>query len=437
MANHTVSLLRYAKLPDIGWRRGKAIIGKTGKLTPDYMLIGKRNEKLKVYAPEGRYELRYFDGNRPRYKDVGNDPGEALEQLKQAQSELKLKNAAKDAGFVIPLPKQAKRKTLAEFGREFLEHKKSPSLGLSEDTINLYTAIVEEFVPVSGKTYSADVTEADVIRYCDVLDKRYSDRVRATRYKSLRGFLFYCEVEPKRLISASVHKRLKSYEKKKIRIYSGGEIATLLGVCDSYHHMLFMVALLTGMRDRELAHLLWQQVDFEANLIRLQDYVIQHKGKTITFKLKDGEARDIPIFPVLREQLLRWRKERPNSVFVLGTKKDRPNVKILDALKRKARKAGLNCGLCLGCAARRECHHFHTHYFRSSFASYALKRNDIRKVQEWMGHSDLATLAQYVGAADNCPAWLSDLYVLPETSSSAEEKMPSSISFPTFTTKKS
>ena len=435
MANETVTLLRYAKVPELGWRRGKAIIGKTGKVTPDYMLLGKRKNKRKVHAPEGHYQLRYFDGRLPRYKKLGNDPTEALDELQRAQQQLNLKNQAKTAGYIIPAPTPVKRKSLAEYGRGFLEQKRSPSLKLDEDTIKLYTVIVEEFVPLCGKTVPEDITEADVIRYCDELDKRYSDGVRARRYTSLRGFLFYCGLEPKRLITPSIHKRLKSYEKKKVRIYSGVELTALLAVCDPYHHALFMVALLTGLRDDELAHLLWQQVDFEANVIRLAGYEIHHKGKTIKFELKDREARNIPLFPLLRDELLRLRALRPNGVFVLGTKNDLPNVKILYALKSKARKAGLNCGFCRGCAARKECHRFHVHYFRSSFASYALKRNDIRKVMEWMGHSDLETLAQYIGVADNCPAWLANLYVLPDSSSKSEEVMPSSLGFPELSKK--
>lgn len=435
MANETVTLLRYAKVPELGWRRGKAIIGKTGKVTPDYMLLGKRKNKRKVHAPEGHYQLRYFDGRLPRYKKLGNDPTEALDELQRAQQQLNLKNQAKTAGYIIPAPTPVKRKSLAEYGRGFLEQKRSPSLKLDEDTIKLYTVIVEEFVPLCGKTVPEDITEADVIRYCDELDKRYSDGVRARRYTSLRGFLFYCGLEPKRLITPSIHKRLKSYEKKKVRIYSGAEFTALLAVCEPYHHALFMVALLTGLRDDELAHLLWQQVDFEANVIRLAGYEIHHKGKTIKFELKDREARNIPLFPLLRDELLRLRALRPNGVFVLGTKNDLPNVKILYALKSKARKAGLNCGFCRGCAARKECHRFHVHYFRSSFASYALKRNDIRRVMEWMGHSDLETLAQYIGAADNCPAWLANLYVLPDSSSNSEEAMPSSLGFPELSKK--
>ena len=430
MANETVTLLRSAKIPGLGWRRGQAIIGKTGRVKPDFMFLGRGKRKREVHAPDGHYVLCRYEGRLPRYKKLGNDPSEALDELQRAKSELKFKNAAKTAGYIIPTPAPVKRKSLVEYGREFLEQKRSPSLKLDEDTIKLYTVIVEEFVPLCGKTIPEDITEADVIRYCDELDKRYSDGVRARRYTSLRGFLFYCGLEPKRLITPSVHKRLKSYEKKKVRIYSGVELTALLAVCDPYHHALFMVALLTGMRDDELAHVLWQQVDFEANVIRLAGYEIQHKGKTIKFELKDREARDIPLFPQLRNELLRLRAFRPNAVFVLGTKNDLPNVKILYALKSKARKAGLNCGFCWGCAARRECHRFHVHYFRSSFASYALKRNDIRRVMEWMGHSDLETLAQYIGAADNCPGWLATLYVLPDSSSKSDETMPSSLGFP-------
>jgi hypothetical protein len=78
MANETVTLIRYAKIPVLGWRRGKAIIGKTGKVAPEYMLLGKGKDQRKVNAPEGHYELRYYEGRLRRYKKLGNDPTEAL-----------------------------------------------------------------------------------------------------------------------------------------------------------------------------------------------------------------------------------------------------------------------------------------------------------------------------------------------------------------------
>jgi len=53
MANETVTLLRSARIPGFGWRRGKAIIGKTGKVVPDYMLIGK-GEDRELHHPLAR-----------------------------------------------------------------------------------------------------------------------------------------------------------------------------------------------------------------------------------------------------------------------------------------------------------------------------------------------------------------------------------------------
>jgi hypothetical protein len=171
MANEMVALLRYAKVRGLGWRRGLAVIGKTGKVTPNQMLLGKQSNKQKVDAPDGHYVLRYFDGRLPRYKKLGNDPTEALDELSRARKNLKLKNAANAAGYIIPAPVPVKRKSLAEHGREFLEQKRSPSLKLAEDTIKLYTVVVEEFVTVCGKTLPEDITEADVIHYCNQLDK--------------------------------------------------------------------------------------------------------------------------------------------------------------------------------------------------------------------------------------------------------------------------
>jgi hypothetical protein len=196
-ANEQVTLLRYAKIPRLGWRRGKAIIGKTGKVKPDFMFLGRGREKKEFNAPEDYYVLRYFDGRLPRYKKLGNDPSEALDELQKAESELKLKNSAKAIGYIIPSPVPVKRKSLAEYGREFLEQKRSPSLKLNEDTIKLYTVIVEEFVRVCGKAVPEDITETDVIRYCDGLDKRYSDGVRARRYTRARTGPSPCALHPR------------------------------------------------------------------------------------------------------------------------------------------------------------------------------------------------------------------------------------------------
>jgi integrase len=66
----------------------------------------------------------------------------------------------------------------------------------------------------------------------------------------------------------------------------------------------------------------------------------------------------------------------------------------------------------------------------TSFASYALERNQIGKVQAWMGHSDLETLSKYVGLAESCPEWLAKLYEYKAAFSHEREAIPASIVFP-------
>jgi len=57
LANERVTLLRSAKIPELGWRRGQAVMGKTGKVKPDFMFLGRDKKKKEVHAPEGYYVL--------------------------------------------------------------------------------------------------------------------------------------------------------------------------------------------------------------------------------------------------------------------------------------------------------------------------------------------------------------------------------------------
>jgi hypothetical protein len=88
MAKSRIALLRCSNLLGIGFRRGKAVIDKYGNLT-HFMLIGKRGKKKKFYAPNGYYMLCYINDFMFRYKELGNDSDEALEEFKRAKKEFK------------------------------------------------------------------------------------------------------------------------------------------------------------------------------------------------------------------------------------------------------------------------------------------------------------------------------------------------------------
>jgi len=203
--NKTLSLIRYAKL-EKGWRRGAAVIGKTGKLKPNVMIFGG----AEVPCPDGRYQIVQYNGTKPIYTDLGNDPADAMAQYRAAESKQGVRLAAVRAGIEL-VEEDRTRKTVRRYAADFLEmHLALPHR--SEDSLKRYTVITETFIEQCKARYPEDVTKEDVIRWCGYLRREldYGPRTRADRYLSLRGFLRYCGIDPRKLIDWGTHNLLKS-----------------------------------------------------------------------------------------------------------------------------------------------------------------------------------------------------------------------------------
>ena len=84
-----------------------------------------------------------------------------------------------------------------------------------------------------------------------------------------------------------------------------------------------------------------------------------------------------------------------------GGKVDVPDGHLLRRLKVLARDAGLNCGSCKGCVARRECEHWFLHKFRATFITTLLRNGlDLRTMMSLSGHSDLESVMRYLRPAE-------------------------------------
>jgi len=62
--------------------------------------------------------------------------------------------------------------------------------------------------------------------------------------------------------------------------------------------------------------------------------------------MKDHEERELPLSEELFDLLMQLRQKHLTSKLVFGTKNGKPNTKLLQLVKRRARRAGLNCGNC-------------------------------------------------------------------------------------------
>lgn len=78
MANRKVTLVRQCKT-EIGWRRYPAVIGKNGRVKPNYVLVSGVEKEYR----EGYYQLRTYSGSKTVLKNVGGHAGDALAALER------------------------------------------------------------------------------------------------------------------------------------------------------------------------------------------------------------------------------------------------------------------------------------------------------------------------------------------------------------------
>lgn len=134
---------------------------------------------------------------------------------------------------------------------------------------------------------------------------------------------------------------------------------------------VFEFAIHTGLRRAELLRLRWQDIDFQNNKI----LVVCHA----TSMTKDKEERYVPLHPDLKKVILQMSKKDIGNVFTRWTSPDT----ISRLFKKYADKA--------------EIRNKTLHKTRHTFGTHAVADGvDIRRLQRWMGHSDIKTTMIYV-----------------------------------------
>lgn len=119
-------------------------------------------------------------------------------------------------------------------------------------------------------------------------------------------------------------------------------------------------------------------------------------------QIKDAEERVIELHPSLVAPLMAWLEANPERVLLFGTNTDKPDGHMLRALKRDARRAGLNCGRCKGCRGKNdECSDYTLHRFRRTYTTRMLRATggDLRSVMQRTGHSDITSVMRYLERA--------------------------------------
>jgi len=187
-------------------------------------------------------------------------------------------------------------------------------------------------------------------------------------------------------------------------IYEEEEIQALLRACDQNERVLYLCYLLTGLREKEMRYLTWHDIDFRTQVIRVT------RKPLYGFKPMNKEEREVPVPASLIAALKKYKgsqKPLPDTL-VFPNESGRPDKRHEFKLKRIAFHAKLNCGQCVSkhgnkCSEGPYCSKFFLHKFRHTFATRNLQDHvcDIKTLQNWMGHKDLASTMVYLKAVRN------------------------------------
>jgi integrase len=163
-------------------------------------------------------------------------------------------------------------------------------------------------------------------------------------------------------------------------VYEKEELAKLFKACDASERLWFEFFLMTGMREQEVMHSSWEDVNLSRGTV-----TVRYKPE-YGFSPKNYKEREVPIPSKLVKSLKAWKTKSDRTCgLVFPTAGCNPKLNFLDCLKTCAERAKLNKGL------------FWLHKFRDTFATWSLWAGvDLRTVQQWLGHSDMESTMRYL-----------------------------------------
>jgi integrase/recombinase XerD len=168
-------------------------------------------------------------------------------------------------------------------------------------------------------------------------------------------------------------------------MYETEELGKLFAACDAEERLWYEFFLMTGMREQEVMHTYWSDVNFAASTVR-----VSHKPDR-NWMPKAYKEREIPI-PTKLVKALKARRAKSDKTcnLVFPTSGCNPKLDFLDCLKACAERAELDQET------------FWLHKFRATFATRCLwPVVDLRTVQHWLGHSDIESTMRYLKPSRN------------------------------------
>jgi integrase/recombinase XerD len=160
-------------------------------------------------------------------------------------------------------------------------------------------------------------------------------------------------------------------------VLTRAQVKALLDTAKPYQRKLYLFLLYTGIRVGEAIKIKWKQVDLETGVIR-----------RLADQTKDREDEYLPMHDYLSQYLREQKGDAKDNDTVITSAHGKAYASV-DTASYTFRRHAESCGIELERGTL-------FHVFRHSFATYLLEDgNDLRLVQELLGHSNIQQTTKY------------------------------------------
>jgi len=367
VANREVNLVKRVWIDHVGgYRFCTIVLSANGRVKPDCVRVNGREER----HPEGAYYIEWYEGTKRRRISVGRSAADASSRRLVKEAELNAINHG-----VAVVPQNGNRRSIPAAVVDFLDETK---LTKKPKTLAAYTTALNYFTETCPKFYLDEIERKDLLKFCAFLrdDKDQAPRSVYNKFENLMTFLKAQGIRG--LVGKNDRPR---YTEEEPEIYEEEELEKLFAACNAEERLWFEFFLMTGLREQEVMHTYWSDVNFASATVR-----VSHKPDR-GWTPKAYKEREIPIPNKLVASLKTWKSARAdrNCGFVFPTSGCNIKLDFLDCLKAVAKRAKL----------KEE--DFLLHKFRATFATWSLWAGvDLRTVQSYLGHSDLESTMRYL-----------------------------------------
>ena len=357
-----------------GKRYCPAIVAANGRLKPHWVLVSGNPEKHEA----GAYYLEWREDGQRKRLSVGRDPDTARQRQDRKLAELR---ALSQGLLVEDIEEEANKNQVQLAVREFLDE---VQLTKQDKTWRGYKIALTYFQESCDKTHLEDIQRIDLLRFSAFLrdKKKLAPRTVHNKFACVLTFLEAQGVS--KLVGKKDRPRFVDQE---VEIYEDGELPALYNVCSLYHRTLYDFLLMTGFREQETMYVTWADVHVKTNTVDMR------WKPQFNWTPKAYKEREVPVPDKLLEVLGVYRKTLPAKrakaeALIFSTASGLPDTHMIRALKRNAKKAGLNRD------------DFWLHKFRATFATMHLQAGvDLRTVMTWMGQTNLESVIRYLKPA--------------------------------------